>query len=98
MRSSANRAIEAGAGFLFTSTPIPLLRSMAAAAASAGRDTGRIATMGRQTKCRHLGKSRPTIFRTNDYYQLSVGLGRLLLAPVVPRRAVGMTCDAEGYR
>src|SRR5579863_4280838 len=56
IRSLENSTFDGDAGFLFTCTPTPLLRSMAAETSSAHRDTGRIAIMGRQTKCRHLDK------------------------------------------
>ena len=88
MRSSENSAIEAGAGFLFTSTPTPSLRNMAAAVSCAHRDTGRIAIMGRQTKYRHLNKStkiRPTTFRTTLLHSLACGFGRGYWLGVVAR-------------
>src|SRR5580704_12699757 len=79
MRSSEKSAFEGEAGFLFTNTPMPLLRNMAAETpSSAHRETGRIAIIGRHTTFRHLYKSmRPTTFRINGLlHSLTCGYGR----------------------
>jgi hypothetical protein len=83
-RSPENSAVEAGAAFLFTSTPMPLLRKMAAAVSSARTDTGRITTIGRQTKYCHFNRNTPQVSAFHHYRKLSARLWRGLLAGVVP--------------
>src|SRR6476620_2454284 len=85
--SSGKIAMEAGAGFSFTKTPLSLPCNIAPATSWASRDTGRLKDMGKHTKLRHRNKMCPKILRTRSSHQLSVRFGvRLLAGKVLSQR------------